>query len=561
MLQAHEPSARYLETSQPELLRHFELLAGAEGGVARLREFILTLAVEGKLVPQFPSEASASDTLAKARAVAVEQRSQRRKSAAREIGPLESDSDSPTLPRGWEWCRGVDLYTVVRGVNYQKADASGSQRADYLPILRANNIRNTVNFDDLVYVPGSLVNEEQLLRPGDFVVCLASGSKNLVGKAAMFTGETACSFGAFCGAIRLAVPLPFFSVFLASPLYRNAVSVASSGIGINNLKSSTLLGLSIALPPEAEQSRIVARVDELMRLCDALEAKDRLAAEQHARLLDTLLGTLTDSSTPEELAANWQRVADHFDLLLDRPEAVDALEQVILQLGLRGVLLPKPLLQDRSTKQEQQGSSRSDPYSWPTVAFSEVLRDLRYGTSAKCSYERSGTPVLRIPNLHDGAIDISDLKLGDLEPKEADNLRLEVGDLLIIRSNGSAGLVGTAALVSSPLPGFAFAGYLVRARLDRAKVVPHFMALVMRSPEVRRQIEGPIRTTSGVKNINSTEIQRISFTLPPLEVQDLIVHTVTELRRLCANLQERLDRCNAVQAALADALIDQTLVA
>ena len=87
------------------------------------------------------------------------------------------------------------------------------------------------------------------------------------------------------------------------------------------------------------------------------------------------------------------------------------------------------------------------------------------------------------------------------------------------------------------------------------------MALVMRSPEVRRQIEGPIRTTSGVKNINSTEIQRISFTLPPLEVQDLIVRTVTELRRLCANLHERLDRCNAVQASLAVALIDQALVA
>ena len=90
------------------------------------------------------------------------------------------------------------------------------------------------------------------------------------------------------------------------------------------------------LPPLTEQSRIVARVEELMRLCDALEAKGRLEAEQHARLLGALLGTLTDSATPEELAANWQRVADHFDLLLDRPEAVDALEQTILQLAVRG---------------------------------------------------------------------------------------------------------------------------------------------------------------------------------------------------------------------------------
>ena len=63
-----------------------------------------------------------------------------------------------------------------------------------------------------------------------------------------------------------------------------------------------------------------------------------LDAEQHAQLAQTLLGTLTDSASPEELAANWQRVAEHFDLLLDRPENVDALEQTLLQLAVRGLL-------------------------------------------------------------------------------------------------------------------------------------------------------------------------------------------------------------------------------
>ena len=99
--------------------------------------------------------------------------------------------------------------------------------------------------------------------------------------------------------------------------------------------------LTLPIPPLAEQARIVARVDELMQLCDALEAKGRLEAQQHARLLETLLGTLTDSTTSEELAANWQRVAEHFDLLLDRPEAVDVLEQTVLQLAVRGLLVPQ----------------------------------------------------------------------------------------------------------------------------------------------------------------------------------------------------------------------------
>ncbi|MDZ7938806.1 MAG: hypothetical protein U5M53_11230 [Rhodoferax sp.] len=95
------------------------------------------------------------------------------------------------------------------------------------------------------------------------------------------------------------------------------------------------------MPPLAEQSRIVTRVEELMRLCDALEAKARLEATQHEQLVRTLLGTLTTSTTPEELTDNWHRVATHFDLLLDRPEAVDALEQTILQLAVRGLLVPQ----------------------------------------------------------------------------------------------------------------------------------------------------------------------------------------------------------------------------
>ena len=83
------------------------------------------------------------------------------------------------------------------------------------------------------------------------------------------------------------------------------------------------------------------KLDRLMSLCDALEASGQLEAQQHAQLVGTLLGTLTQSETPEALADNWQRIATHFDLLLDRPEAVDALEQTILQLAVRGLLVPQ----------------------------------------------------------------------------------------------------------------------------------------------------------------------------------------------------------------------------
>jgi len=580
VLEAQEPSARYLEAVEPALVRQFELLATAEGGVTRLRELILTLAVQGKLVPQCPGEAPASEILARARAATAEQRRERRKSASSEFEPFEPGEGSPALPLGWEWCRGADLYTVVRGVTYQKADASDSPRNDYLPILRANNIRTTVNFDDLVYVPGGLVREEQVLRPGDFVVCLASGSKNLVGKAAVFTGEQVCSFGAFCGAIRLAVPLPFFSAFLASPLYREAVADASSGIGINNLKSSTLLGLAIALPPESEQARIVARVDELMRLCDALEAKGRLEAEQHGRLLSTLLGTLTDSSTPDELAANWQRVADHFDLLLDRPEAVDALEQTVLQLAVRGLLVPQDpndesaydFLQRLQAARRQIGSEHkgrheelllpivSGPYELPSRWLWTTIEDLAdVGTGTTPSRENAaffdggtipwvtsgetGQPFIRTTSQH-----VTEAALAST------SLTVYPVGTLIVAMYGQGKTRGQVSqLCLEATTNQACAAIVLK---EKSAFHQDFVKLVFEKSydEIRELSAGGAQP-----NLNVGKVKASLIPVPPLAEQARIVVKVAELRRLCADLRLRLDRSNITQSSLTDALINQML--
>jgi type I restriction enzyme, S subunit len=545
LLEALEPPA-LLDAVPPALVRRFELLATAPGGLTRLRELILSLAVKGKLVPQHSTDGTAEATLKR-----IQGERDRLKEAGKVKAPKQSkgrgEDERPfDIPPSWEWAPLADLVRVLNGRAYSKQELLD---AGPTPVLRVGNLFTSNHW----YYSNLDLEPDKICFPGDLLFAWSASFGPFI-----WDGPKAIFHYHIWKLDPIAPELfdaRYFHLFLSEKTAE--MKAAGHGVSMVHMTKENMEKIPVPWPPLGEQARIVARVDELMRLCDALEAKGRLEAEQHARLLGTLLGTLTDSSTPEELAANWQRVADHFDLLLDRPEAVDALEQVILQLGLRGVLLPRPSLDGSPPAHGQKRSLQDDPFAWPTVKFGDVLTDLRYGTSAKCSYAESGTPVLRIPNLRDGAIDTSDLKFGDLESKEVENLRLEVGDLLIIRSNGSAGLVGTAALVSSALTGFAFAGYLVRARLDRAKVVSQFMALVMRSPEVRRQIEGPIRTTSGVKNINSTEIQRISFTLPPLELQDLIVRTVTELRRLCAELQERLDRCDAVQAALADAMIDQ----
>lgn len=162
------------------------------------------------------------------------------------------------------------------------------------------------------------------------------------------------------------------------------------------------------------------------------------------------------------------------------------------------------------------------------VQLGQLLEDIRYGTAKKCRAEVEGVPVLRIPNVVTGQIDLEDLKFAELDEKEMSRLRLTRGDVLLVRSNGSANLVGRTAVVDDRAAGMAFAGYLIRLRVDRNRLLPEFLHIVLNSPEVRANIERQARSTSGVHNINSTEVKAIELDLPSLAKQSEIVAQVGE---------------------------------
>jgi type I restriction enzyme S subunit len=562
------------------LLLNLDILATAPGGVARLRELILTLAVQGKLVPQDPADEPASVLLQKTRAEKDRLIAEGKIRRDKPLAEMAEEEKPFELPMGWEWVKGRDLFTVVRGVTYQKADAKDAPAEGLLPILRANNIRGSINFDDLVYVPASLISEDQLLRSGDYVVCLASGSKNLVGKAAPFRPEVTCSFGAFCGAIRPITDAAYFAVYLASPMYRESVSEASAGIGINNLKGSSLLDLDIALPPLAEQSRIVTRVEELMRLCDALEAKGQLEAAQHAQLVSTLLGTLTASTTPEELADHWQRVAQHFDLLLDRPAAIDALEQTLLQLAVRGLLVPQDpqdepasvLLQRIRAEKDRliaAGQIKRDkplppitdeekpfelPVGWEWVRFGEYFFELCTGPFGsvihKEDYVEDGIPLINPSHMIGGRISHDpSVSVSQEMSKQLGAYRLTVGDVVLARR----GEVGRYALVTEAEDGWLCGTGSFFVKLQES-CNREFFGLVLEDPDLRRHLQGE-SVGSTMVNLNQRILLETPMALPPLAEQSCIVTRVTALRRLCADLRQRLAERQSVQVRLAEALV------
>jgi type I restriction enzyme S subunit len=193
------------------------------------------------------------------------------------------------------------------------------------------------------------------------------------------------------------------------------------------------------------------------------------------------------------------------------------------------------------------------------IKFEGIIEDSRYGSAKKCHYQTEGTAVLRIPNVVSGKIDLSDLKKTELTATEKADLSLKKGDLLVVRSNGSLSLVGRTAVVTEECAGSAFAGYLVRVRLRLSEAHPEFVQLALSSTLVRQQIETPIRTTSGVKNINTQEIYRLTFPFPPLAEQQRIVAKVDELMRWCDALEARLTAAQTTATHLLETILNQIL--
>ncbi len=107
------------------------------------------------------------------------------------------------------------------------------------------------------------------------------------------------------------------------------------------IKVGDTLLKKIALPPLAEQHRIVAKVDELMALCDRLEAQQADAGSAHAQLVQALLDSLTQARDAEDFAQSWQRLAEHFHTLFTTESSIDTLKQTLLQLAVMGKLVPQ----------------------------------------------------------------------------------------------------------------------------------------------------------------------------------------------------------------------------
>jgi type I restriction enzyme S subunit len=576
VLHAQEPSAKYLVNLQPPLVRHFDLIAQAPGGVARLRELILTLAVQGKLVPQDPRDEPASELLEKIRAekdrLIAEGKIKRDKPLA-EI----ADEDAPfELPDGWLW---TSLAAV--GIINPRNDAADEAVASFVQMSSIPVQFSEAHAEELR--PWSAIKSGFThFAEGDVGVAkITPCFEN--GKSTVFRN---LSNGIGAGTTELHVVRPlggidprYVLLFLKTPTFlREGEAFMTGSAGQKRLPRSYFENKPFSLPPLDEQSRIVTRVEELMQLCDALEAQGQLEAEQHARLVSTLFGSLLQSDTPEALADNWQRIATHFDVLLDRPEAVDALEQTILQLAVRGLLVPQDptdepasvLLQKIRTEKDQliaQGKIKRDkplppitdkekpfelPRGWVWARLEQaslIIIDCPHSTP---KFVERGRLCLDTNSFKQGKLLPHKLRYVDDETFADRNARLapEAGDLVFARE----GSVGESALIPDGVE--ACLGQRVMLFRFSKQMSKVFVQQTLSSPEFLDALLA-LHKGIGAKHVNVGDMRLAVFPLPPLAEQSHIITRVNELRALCAELRVRLTASQLAQSHLADTWVAQ----
>jgi type I restriction enzyme S subunit len=408
------------------------------------------------------------------------------------------------LPEGWT---AEPLGSLAECRLGKMLDAE-KNRGELRPYLRNTNVQwGSIDLSDIKEMRIEDDERDRYgVRPGDLLVC--EGGEP--GRCAVWRDDREMYLQKALHRVR---PLngtsaDYLRWFLQFAVTSGALEHLYTGSTIKHLPGRQLAQVAVPTPPPWVQQRIAERLDEL----DALHASiaDRLGIARAT--VDRLRAAVLDAACSGRVTADWR------DEHPDEP-AADLTAAVEHRRGESR----------RFVEPTVNPHTRFDdlPENWRLAPLGLLLSDLQYGTSKRSTYDTPGTTVLRIPNVSTGVVTTEDLKFADLDGREFATLRLRSGDLLMIRSNGSVGLIGLTAEVTSAAEGFAYAGYLIRLRVDPDFLIPSFLRLALVGPNLRRQIEVPARSTSGVHNINSREVRSLGVPIPPLVEQQEIVRRAT----------------------------------
>lgn len=563
------------------LIENLRTVAEAEGGTRRLRDLILELAFRGALVPQIPGEGTSEPLIRKLASVRQKLASVARVRA--DLPALTPDAQPFAVPSTWSWVRLGELGGFLGGGTPAKSNAAFWEGP--IPWVSPKDMKRP-------YIDDAEDHISEAAVEGSAVKMIPSRSLLFVVRGMILAHSFPVALTTKKVTINqdmkaLVLALPEMDEYLLRACWaarkRLLGRVERSSHGTCRLDSGVLEDLPIPLPPLAEQKRIVAKVDQLMALCDELEAKQAKKREVGDRLTKAALGALTSAEGPEEFEAAWKRVTENFEDLINRPENVGKFRETILMLAVQGHL-DAPRQEDGSAQNvldqaarfraqlTQQVRSRQDtpsrttpntrnqplalPPSWRLVPIRDFAL-VRGGKRlpAGSTFASSETPwaYIQVTNMKHGTIVRDGMRFIDATTRAMIEPYIIEKEDIYITIAGTIGQVGT-------VPGEYDGMNLTEnaARIVFRGINRKYLLLALQSSYLQQQFVDKTNQLAQPK-LALSRICDALVPIPPLPQQNRIVDRVEHLMKLCDDLEAKLRARDEKAAKLAAALVAEVV--
>jgi len=490
-----------------------------------LKNSILQLAIQGKLVEQRAEEGTAAELLEKifaaknAKSAKKNSRAetQRRRGKTPDLIEIAEGKASFEIPESWEWAElGVccEMYTgnSISEVEKRTKYEGRKEGLDYIG-TKDVSFQQTICYNNGVKIPFDKEVDFRKARAGAILLCIEGGS---AGKKIAILDRDVCFGNKLCMFMPRTLLNTYLFFFLQSMEFRKVFSENMTGI-IGGVSIKKLKEIMVPIPPLAEQKRIVAKIEELLPLIDRYEKAWSKLEDFNKRF-------------PVDMQKSLLQMAIHGKLVDHRPEEgtgeelyrqIQAEKQRLVKSGKIKKEKPLPAITEDEIPFDI-------PDSWKWVRLGQLGNTnigLTYGPKDVCD---EGVVVLRSSNIQNGKMDYADIVKVSCSIPESK--MCHVGDILICARNGSKRLVGKAALIDRD--GMSFGAFMAIFR----SCCNAYVLYVINSAYFRNALLGDTGTTT-INQITQDVMKNMLIPLPPLAEQKRIVAKLEELLPLCERLK------------------------
>ncbi|NPV23926.1 restriction endonuclease subunit S [Bradyrhizobium aeschynomenes] len=548
------------------LLAHYEEIAEAPDAIARLRRFILDLAVRGKLVAQDPNDEPASELLRRVGVQFAQQVHDGKLNKPKPVTPISTSDYLFDLPGNWRWARFNEIASI-------QSNLVNPRQYQNMPHIAPDNIESWT----ARLLPYSTIKESGVFSGKHLFYAgaiLYSKIRPNLAKATKVDFDGLCSADMY--PIVALIDPDFLLKFMVSEAFVSQAVSEDNRLAMPKINQSALSEILVPVPPLAEQQRIAAKVNELMELCDHFEVSRTARDAMRDRLVAASLARLS-APDPETFQSDARFALDALPALTARPDQIKQLRQTILNLAVRGKLVPQDpndepaaelLRRTVSTKQIVRRSlvtisSANEPYSlpdtWKWASLDQLLvSGPQNGISPKPTNREDAPKAITLTATTSGIFDPACYKRVEAVIPEDSDFWLRDGDLLFQRGN-TREYVGMSAIYRGPPNAFLFPDLMIKVRIS-AEVDLRFVHLASISQPARRFLsENASGAQATMPKINQSTLISLPIPLPPIAEQRRIVARVDELMALCDRLEAALAVADAGRRNLLNALLAEAL--